>query len=80
MNRTFNGGEAIYQKAFNAADIDNDGKIEFIIQYWYETDKKSVPFFRINDDDGSDITTNGLEMNLWRHIHQNSGRQWYVFS
>ena len=64
MNRTFNGGDGIYQKGFNAADIDNDGKIEFVQQYWYETDKKSVPMMRVFDHDGTDITDQWLGENF----------------
>ena len=60
LTTEFKGGEAIYQNAYHVVDIDNDNRFEFIIQYWYETDRQRAPFFRINDDDGSDITSQWL--------------------
>lgn len=60
MKRTFNGGDYIYQKGFHVVDIDNDNKNEFIQQYWYESDLKQVPFIRVYDDDGTDVTDTWL--------------------
>ena len=42
------------------ADIDNDGKLEYITAYWYESQLKQVPFIKIYDDDGTDITDTWL--------------------
>ena len=56
----FKGGDFIYQNAFHVVDIDNDNKFEFIQQNWYENDTKRAPYFRISDDDGSDITAQWL--------------------
>jgi len=56
----FKGGDFIYQNAFHVVDIDNDNRFEFIQQNWYETDTKRAPYFRISDDDGSDITAQWL--------------------
>ena len=54
------GGGMVYQDGFHPADIDNDGKLEYITAYWYESQLKQVPFIKIYDDDGTDITDTWL--------------------
>tara|TARA_B100001750_G_scaffold145522_1_gene116228 strand:+ start:151 stop:2355 length:2205 start_codon:yes stop_codon:yes gene_type:complete len=60
LESTHKGGDLIYQDGFHPSDIDNDGKVEFIAMYWYESKHKQVPFIKIYDDDGTDVTDKWL--------------------
>ena len=60
LDRKDKGGDMNYQDGFHLADIDNDGKLEYITAYWYESKDKQVPFIKIYDDDGTDITDTWL--------------------
>ena len=60
LESTHKGGDLIYQDGFHPSDIDNDGKLEFIAMYWYESKLKQVPFIKIYDDDGTDVTDKWL--------------------
>ena len=60
LDRKDKGGDMNYQDGFHLADIDKDGKLEYITAYWYESQLKQVPFIKIYDDDGTDITDTWL--------------------
>ena len=60
LESTHKGGDLIYQDGFHPSDIDNDGKVEFIAMYWYESKHKQVPFIKIYDVDGTDVTDKWL--------------------
>ena len=60
LESTHKGGDLNYESGFHPADIDNDGKMEFVTAYWYESKFKRVPFIKIYDDDGTDITDTWL--------------------
>jgi len=60
LESTHKGGDLIYQDGFHPSDIDNDGKVEFLAMYWYESKFKQVPFIKIYDDDGTDVTDKWL--------------------
>ena len=58
MKRNNKGGDYIYEKGFSVGDINRDGKVEFIQQYWNEV--TSDPFIIIYNNDGEDITAEWL--------------------
>ena len=59
LESTHRGGDLI-NDGFHPADIDNDSKMEFITMYFYESKYKQVPFIKIYDDDGADVTDKWL--------------------
>ena len=61
MKRTFNGGDYVYEKGFAVGDINKDGKVEFLQQYWLSN---GTPFIRLYDNDGEDITSQWLGDNF----------------
>ena len=49
-------GGFIVENGYWISDIDHDGKMEYVTEWWHETNTIQGSYLRIFDDDGTDIT------------------------
>jgi len=65
-------GGFIVENGYWLSDIDHDGKMEYVTEWWHETNTTQGSYLRIFDDDGTDITEDFLP-NDWYAYPTNNG-------
>ena len=65
-------GGFIVDKGYWVSDIDHDGEMEYVTEWWHETNTTQGSYLRIFDDDGTDITEDFLP-NDWYAYPTNNG-------